>query len=119
MTDANAYAADPARIQGGVRQVEQISTAAEAMLREFLSHVNLTRGWPGVDDTFAQANLPNEKKERETVTDTAQAMSGAIVAIAHGTNENLKNIMTTQAGNMAAIHQSAGGDSTDVHTGKH
>ena len=107
MADSNAYFADPGRIQAGVRQVDAISSLAQEMVRDFVSAVNLTRDWPGHDDEFAREVKPQEKSERESVTDTGQAVTDAIVGVANGTHSNLQNILGTQNGVLDAIHESA------------
>ncbi|MCX4402983.1 hypothetical protein OG585_03820 [Streptomyces sp. NBC_01340] len=112
MAEGNSYFADPARIQGGVRQIDQISTIAQEMIRDFVNEVNLTRDWPGTSDSFAREVVPQEKKERDGSADTGQALRDAIVSVANGTTENLKNILTTQGGNLDAIHESSGGGHT-------
>ena len=74
MSDTNAYYAEPARIQAGVRQIDQISTLAEDMLRDFVSAVNLTSDWPGTNDSYAKQAIPQEKQEREAAVGTMAAL---------------------------------------------
>ncbi|GAA3875047.1 hypothetical protein ACWDR2_27670 [Streptomyces sp. NPDC003631] len=112
MADENSYFADPARIQGGVRQIDQISSIAREMMRDFVNEVNLTRDWPGTSDSFAKEVVPQEHKERESTSDTGQALADAVVSVADGTTANLKNILTTQGGNLDAIHESSGRGNT-------
>ncbi|MFH9044906.1 hypothetical protein ACIA6T_20750 [Streptomyces sp. NPDC051740] len=119
MSDANAYTADTARIQGGIRQVHEISTAAQSMLRNFENRLKPTAGWPGEDDSFAKATKPHAQRENVTAAETMRAIVEAIVAIADGTSENVKNIRSTQAGNLDAILRSPGGNSTGTNGRKH
>ncbi|MFE9130881.1 hypothetical protein ACFYOF_36610 [Streptomyces sp. NPDC007148] len=112
MADENSYFADPARIQGGVRQIDQISSIAREMMRDFVNELNLTRDWPGTSDSFAKEVVPQEHKERESTSDTGQALADAVVSVADGTTANLKNILTTQGGNLDAIHESSGRGNT-------
>lgn len=109
MGDSNAYYADPARIQGGVRQMNQISALVEGLVGDFVSSANLTRDWCGENDSMAKELIPQEKKERDGSIDTGRALSEAVVGVVNGTNDNVKNILTTQGGNLDAIRQSAGG----------
>ncbi|MEU8588766.1 hypothetical protein AB0C59_17465 [Streptomyces sp. NPDC048664] len=113
----NSYYADPGRIQGGVRQIDQISSIARDMMRDFVNEVNLTRDWTGTSDSFAKEVAPQEKKEREGASDTGQALADAVLSVADGTTANLKNILTTQSGNLDAIHESGGsrGDTSGRH----
>lgn len=107
MADGNSYFADTGRIQSGVRQVDHISSLAQEIVRDFVSAVNMTRDWPGVDDDFAKEVAPQEKSERSKVTSTGQSLSDAVVQVANGTTANLSNILNTQGGVLDAIHQSA------------
>jgi hypothetical protein len=114
MSDTNAYYAEPARIHAGVRQIDQISTLAQDMLRDFVSAVNLTSDWPGTNDSYAKEAIPQEKKEREAALGTGQALTDSVVGVANGTTTNLSSILSTQSGVLDAIHNSAPGSS-----GKH
>ncbi|GHH80323.1 hypothetical protein GCM10018793_35240 [Streptomyces sulfonofaciens] len=116
MADDNAYFADPARLHSGIRQIESISSLAQAMLKDFVDEVNATKHWPGEDDSFAKQVLPRELKERQGSTDTIQSIADAVVGIADGTTANLRNITETQDGNMDAIRDSGRGAG---HHGKH
>ncbi|MFE6904682.1 hypothetical protein ACFVFJ_49500 [Streptomyces sp. NPDC057717] len=109
MSDSDSYSADPARIHGGVRQIEQIRGLIQGMMRNFSNEINLTKGWPGTNDSFAENIIPQELKERVGTTNTVQALSEAILSVADGTTGNLKNILGTQDGNLDAILNSSGG----------
>lgn len=109
MGDSNAYFADPARIQGGMEQMNQISNLVNSLVRSFTSEANATRGWCGQNDSMAAQLIPQERKERSGSIGTGSSLSEAIVGIVNGTGTNLKSILTTQNGNLDAIHQSAGG----------
>ena len=107
MAGRNGYLANPGRLQAWPRQVDAISSLAQEMVRDFVSAVNLTRDWPGHDDEFAREVKPQEKSERESVTDTGQAVTDAIVGVANGTHTNPQNILGTQNGVLDAIRDSA------------
>lgn len=115
MADPNAYFAEPARIAAGVRQIDRISGLAQDMIRDFLNEVNATRDWPGVNDSFAEQVIPQEKQERELSGDTGQALSTAVAEVAGGTVKNLSNILGTQNGVLDAIHSQSGGGSAGRH----
>ncbi|MFC4034387.1 hypothetical protein ACFO3J_23330 [Streptomyces polygonati] len=115
MTDSDAYFAEPARIAAGVRQIDQISTLAQEMVRDFAAEVNLTRDWPGTDDSFAQQTIPQEKKERQLSGETGQALSDAVSEVAAGTVKNLDNILGTQNNVLDAIHSQSSNGSSGRH----
>jgi hypothetical protein len=103
----NNYFADPNRIQSGTREIDQISTFVQNMLEDFTNGAYATAGWTGTSDSLAKQLIPADQKDRQGTTDTARALTQAIVGIARGTETNLKNILATQQGNLDAIHQSA------------
>ncbi|MEU6537087.1 hypothetical protein [Streptomyces sp. NPDC047000] len=110
MSDADTYTADPARVHASAQQIDRISAASQKLLLNFVSGVAVTRGWEGVDDTFAKSTRPIETRERTTTTETTRALGKAIMAIAKGTTDNAVNILTTQATNLDAIQQSVTAD---------
>ncbi|WP_327179800.1 hypothetical protein OG599_33915 [Streptomyces sp. NBC_01335] len=116
MPEGNAYFAEPGRLQAGSRQIDQISALAREIVHDFVSSVNLTRDWPGTDDSYAKEVLPQEQKERKAAVETGVALSDAIVGVADGTLANLGNILSTQSGVLDSIHRSSGSGS---HGGKH
>ncbi|MFD3944798.1 hypothetical protein [Streptomyces sp. NPDC058579] len=109
MPEGDVYFAIPGRLQAGVRQIDQISSLVQDIARDFVSEVNAVRDWPGRDDSFAREVLPQEKDERETATRTAEAIAEAVVEIANGTHDNLRNIVNTQDGALDAIGSAARG----------
>ncbi|WP_299531521.1 hypothetical protein [uncultured Streptomyces sp.] len=117
MPEGNAYYAEPGRLQAGARQIDQISALAQEIVHEFVSAVNLTRDWPGTDDSYAKEVLPQEKKEREAALDTGLALSKAVVGVADGTMSNLSNILSTQSGVLDSIRSSSRGG--NGNGGKH
>ncbi|MFD9393352.1 hypothetical protein ACFWBB_22310 [Streptomyces sp. NPDC060000] len=118
MSDANAYFADPARLQAASQQIGQVSDLAQKMLQNFLGSLGDTDGWEGENDTFAKSVRPNEVRERETTTETTGAVVKAIVAISTGTTDNATSILTTQASNTDAIQQQAGSSSSSSNSGR-
>ncbi|MFF2326490.1 MULTISPECIES: hypothetical protein [unclassified Streptomyces] len=99
----DAYFAEPARIQAGLLQMHQISSSVEGMVDDFLSEVKVTMGWPGLDDSFAQEVKPQERKERESSSTAATALSEAVAGVVHGTTVNLREIQTNQNNILDAI----------------
>ncbi|MFJ9683470.1 hypothetical protein ACIRP2_36305 [Streptomyces sp. NPDC101194] len=100
---SDAYFAEPARIQAGLRQMFSISTSIGSMVDDFVADVRATRDWPGQDDSFAREVIPQEQKERESSTETAIALSDAVHGVAHGTSVNLTSIQSNQNNILDAI----------------
>ncbi|MFD5625956.1 MULTISPECIES: hypothetical protein [unclassified Streptomyces] len=109
MSEGNAYYAEPDRLVAGVRQIDQISTLAHEMLRDFTMGLNSTVGWPGHDDSFAKEVIPQEKRERTTAVDTGTSLVEAVTGVADGTLANLDNIRTTQSGVLDSINSARRG----------
>jgi hypothetical protein len=103
------YSADPAQIRASVTAIDAIAALVLEIGHDFERDVKLTDDWPGEDDTFARETIPRVRKEQEGSVRTAESMFGVLLAAARGTVENLKNIEGTQAQNIGAIHDSAGG----------
>ncbi|MER5600175.1 hypothetical protein FNH09_18090 [Streptomyces adustus] len=109
MSEGNAYYAEPDRLAAGVRQIDQISTLAHEMLRDFTMGLNATVGWPGHDDSFAEEVIPQEKRERTMAVDTGTSLVEAVTGVADGTLANLDNIRTTQSGVLDSINSARRG----------
>ncbi|MFB7054888.1 hypothetical protein ACFCXT_17435 [Streptomyces vinaceus] len=115
MPEGDVYYAEPGQIQAGVRQIDQISALVRDIARDFLSEVNAVSDWPGRDDEFAREVLPKEKEERETASSTISSIEEAVVEIANGTHDNLRNIIGTQDGALDAIANSRVRDGRGRH----
>jgi hypothetical protein len=113
----NNYFADPNRIQAGTREIDQISTYVQNLLENFTDGIYATVGWTGTSDSLAKQLIPADQQDRQQTTDTARALSQAVVGIARGTETNLKSILSTQQGNLDAIHDSSPGANGDGDTG--
>jgi len=107
MPEGNSYYAEPDQLAAGVRYINQISTLAHDMLRDFTTTVNDTHGWPGKDDDFAKEVIPAELREREMAIDTGTSLVEAVVSVADGTMANLDNIRNTQNGVIDSINSAS------------
>lgn len=93
---SNRYLANPDRIQAGVRQLEDITEAAQSMVSEFLDEISATVTWPGTSDEFAEKVRPQEQQERQVTKDTCRAIRDSVTAIADGTMKNVDSMLGTK-----------------------
>ncbi|MGW2892837.1 hypothetical protein ACWDDN_47610 [Streptomyces griseoruber] len=102
-----AYSAQPEEVRRAAELINKIADVSGSLVGDFAEGARATSGWEG-DDSYGRSLRKNLDKERTSTTDTGKAVAEAIGGVSHGSLENARNILKTQAGNLDAIHQSQG-----------
>ncbi|KUO11204.1 MULTISPECIES: hypothetical protein [Streptomyces] len=106
-----AYSANADEVRRAAELIDKIAAMSGAIVGDFAEGARATSGWEG-DDSYGRSLRTNLDKELTSTTDTGKAVAEAIGAVSHGSLENARNILKTQAGNLDAILTSRGAGST-------
>ncbi|MCQ9183302.1 hypothetical protein KMT30_30505 [Streptomyces sp. IBSBF 2953] len=112
MSDTGApYSAQPEEVRRAAELINKIADVSGSIVRDFTEGARATSGWEG-HDSYGRSLRKSLDKERTSTTDTGRAVADAVGAVSHGSLENARNILKTQAGNLDAIHRSQGAGDT-------